>query len=89
LRSLSDHYAIVLTASEEDWGPRPSRMLKCWRDESGYHLFVRDKWKSLRVNGWGGYELREKLKLIRRHWKTGIQLMLITCLVESKIRKTG
>jgi exonuclease III len=28
LRSLSDHCALVLSASEEDWGPQPSRMLK-------------------------------------------------------------
>jgi hypothetical protein len=65
LRSLSDHCALVLSASEEDWGPRPSRMLKCWRDIPGYQLFVRDKWKSLQVDGWGGYVLKEKLKLIK------------------------
>jgi hypothetical protein len=28
-------------------------------------LFVRDKWNSLRVDGWGGYVLKEKLKLIK------------------------
>ncbi|KAK2356846.1 DNA-(apurinic or apyrimidinic site) endonuclease [Trifolium repens] len=35
LRGLSDHCALVLSDSEEDWGPRPSRMLKCW---GGYVL---------------------------------------------------
>jgi hypothetical protein len=40
-------------------------MLKCWRDIPGYHLFVRDKWKSFQVAGWGGYVLKEKLKLIK------------------------
>ncbi|GAU50699.1 hypothetical protein TSUD_367350 [Trifolium subterraneum] len=44
----------------EDWGPRPSRMLKCWRDVSGYNLFVKDKWNSIQVDGWGGYVLKEK-----------------------------
>jgi exonuclease III len=34
LRGLSNHYALVLSESEEDWGPRPSKMLKCWRDIS-------------------------------------------------------
>jgi exonuclease III len=29
MRGLSDHCALVLSANEEDWGPRPSRMLKC------------------------------------------------------------
>jgi hypothetical protein len=28
LSNLSDHCALVLSASEEDWGLRPSRMLK-------------------------------------------------------------
>ncbi|PNX81188.1 cysteine-rich receptor-like protein kinase [Trifolium pratense] len=32
--------------NEEDWGPRPSRMLKCWKDAPGYNLFVREKWNS-------------------------------------------
>ncbi|GAU15239.1 hypothetical protein TSUD_09770 [Trifolium subterraneum] len=53
LRGLSDHCSIVLFANEEDWGPRPSRMLKCWRDVPGYNLFVKDKWNSIQVDGWG------------------------------------
>ncbi|GAU46776.1 hypothetical protein TSUD_402880, partial [Trifolium subterraneum] len=65
LRGLSDHCPIVLSANEEDWGPRPSRMLKCWRDVPGYNVFVRDKWNSLQVDGWGGYALKEKLKMIK------------------------
>ncbi|MCI94330.1 cysteine-rich receptor-like protein kinase, partial [Trifolium medium] len=50
--------------NEEDWGPRPSRMLKCWKDVPGYNLFVREKWKSFQVDGWGGYVLKEKLKTV-------------------------
>jgi exonuclease III len=36
LRGLSDHCALVLSDREEDWGPKPSRMIKCWRDIPGY-----------------------------------------------------
>lgn len=50
---------------EENWGPRPLRMLKCWQDLPGYHQFVQEKWQSLQVEGWGGYVLREKFKLIK------------------------
>jgi hypothetical protein len=53
-RGLSDHCALVLSANEEDWGPRPTRMLKCWRDIPGHHLFVREKWNTLQVEGCGG-----------------------------------
>ncbi|MCI23579.1 cysteine-rich receptor-like protein kinase, partial [Trifolium medium] len=38
--------------SEEWW---PSRMLKCWKDIPGYHLFMRDKWNALQLDGWGGF----------------------------------
>jgi len=43
---------------EENWGPRPIRMLKCSQ-------FVLDKWRSFRVDGWGGFFLKEKCKLIK------------------------
>ncbi|PNY17243.1 cysteine-rich receptor-like protein kinase [Trifolium pratense] len=73
LRGLSDHCPLVLSANEEDWGPRPSRMLKCWRDVPGYKLFVKDKWNSFQVDGWGGYVIKEKLKMIKvalKDWHT-------------------
>ena len=65
LRGLSDHCPLQLLIDDEDWGPRPTRMLKCWRDIPGYHQFVVEKWKSLKVDGWGGYVLKEKLKLVK------------------------
>jgi hypothetical protein len=40
-------------------------MLKCWRDIPGYQVFVRDRWRSLQVNGWGGFVMKEKLKMIK------------------------
>lgn len=38
-------------------------MLKCWADFPGYDQFVRDKWGSLDVQGWGGFVLHKKLKI--------------------------
>jgi len=29
LQGLSDHFALVLSADEQNWGPKPFRMLKC------------------------------------------------------------
>jgi hypothetical protein len=63
LRGLSDHCARVLESDEDNRGPGPLRMLKCWRDVPGYNLFVREKWQSLQVDGWGGFVLKERLKL--------------------------
>jgi len=65
LRGLSDHCPLVLSVDEANWGPRPTRMLKCWQDVPGYKQFVSDKWKTLQVDGWGGFVLREKLKMIK------------------------
>ncbi|MCI81725.1 endonuclease/exonuclease/phosphatase family protein, partial [Trifolium medium] len=53
LRGLSYHCPLVLVASEENWGPRPLRMLKCWKDVPGYNIFVKEKWNALQVDGWG------------------------------------
>ena len=55
----------MLTIDEENWGLRPSRLLKCWQEVPGYKNFVSDKWKSFEVTGWGGFVLKEKLKLIK------------------------
>jgi NADH:ubiquinone oxidoreductase subunit len=46
-------------------------MLKCWLDVPGYKNFVSSKWRSFQVEGWGGYVLKEKLKMIKvalREW---------------------
>lgn len=65
LRGLSDHCPIELSVDNENWGPRPVRLLKCWQDTPGYNNFVRQKWISFQVSGWGGYVLKEKFKLIK------------------------
>jgi hypothetical protein len=70
-RGLSDHVPMILYVSEDNWGPRPFRMLKCWTDLPGYEQFVTEKWRSFNIKGWGAYVLKEKLKLIKgslREW---------------------
>jgi hypothetical protein len=64
-RGLSDHVPMILYVIEENWGPRPFRMLKCWTDLPGYEQFVTKKWRSFNTEGWGAYVLKEKLKLIK------------------------
>ena len=64
-RGLSDHCPLQLCIDVENWGPKPVRMLKCWESFTGYNSFVREKWSSFHLEGWGGYVLKEKLKLIK------------------------
>jgi len=40
-------------------------MLKCWADLPGYESYVRKKWASYNIEGWGAYVLKEKLKLLK------------------------
>jgi endonuclease/exonuclease/phosphatase family metal-dependent hydrolase len=57
-RTLSDHCPIQLTIDDQNWGPKPLRMLKCWADFPGYKEFVREKWLSSQVFGWSGFILK-------------------------------
>jgi hypothetical protein len=41
-RGLSDHVPLELYVDEDNWGPRPLRMLKCWADFPRYEQFVRE-----------------------------------------------
>lgn len=50
---------------------RSFRMLKCWKEVPEYKNFVSSKWRSCHVEGWGGYVMKEKLKMIKgalREW---------------------
>jgi len=43
---LSDHYPILLSVDEVNWGSRPMRMLKCSVNFPGYQEFVIDQRRS-------------------------------------------
>ena len=73
-RGLLDHCQFELLVDEENWGPNLLRMLKCWEKFLGYDNFVREKWQSFQVDGWGGYVLKEKFKLIKLALKDWHQL---------------
>jgi hypothetical protein len=63
LRGISDHCPLILSANEDNLGPRPLRMLKCWREVPGYQNFVRDKWQNMHIAGWGGLCPQGKTKI--------------------------
>jgi hypothetical protein len=55
----------MLYVDDVNWGPRPFRMLKCWSDFPGYGDFVHEKWGSFTCQGWGGYVLQQKFKIMK------------------------
>lgn len=64
-RGLSNYCPLQLCIDVANWGPKPVRMLKCWENFTGYDSFVREKWSSFHLEGWGGFPLKEKFKLIK------------------------
>lgn len=42
-------------------------MLKCWTDIPGYHEYMVKQLRVLRVDGWGGYVLNEKVEVNKRN----------------------
>nr|KYP48621.1 hypothetical protein KK1_029682 [Cajanus cajan] len=64
-RSVSDHCAILLKNEDINWGPKPFRVLDCWRGDARYAVFVRSQWKELDVEGRVTFVLKEKLKLLK------------------------
>jgi len=88
-RGLSDHCLIILTVDEQNWGPKPLRMLKCWADIPGYFDFVKDFWQDTHVFGWSGFVLKEKLKLLKeqlRCWHSNHTLNIDSKVRNAKIR---
>ncbi|XP_058762569.1 uncharacterized protein LOC131635950 [Vicia villosa] len=64
-KGLSDHCPILLGGSSQSWGSKPFRMLNCWKYLDGYNDFIREQWLNMKIDGWGVYVLKEKLKLIK------------------------
>ncbi|GLT59681.1 hypothetical protein SLA2020_324880 [Shorea laevis] len=65
-RSLSDHCPIMLQTRVENWGPKPFRTIDSWLTHPEFEQFVKERWNSFEVRGWGGYRLKEKLKMLKK-----------------------
>nr|KYP47721.1 hypothetical protein KK1_030603 [Cajanus cajan] len=61
-RGVSDHCPIILKMEDLDWGPKPFKVLNCWRNEVGFVDFVKNEWRGLKVEGWAGFILKENLR---------------------------
>lgn len=68
-RSVSDHCPIFLESKDLDWGPKPFRFINAWLSHPEFKEFVGTVWKSYQIIGWGGFIVKEKLKLLRKDLK--------------------
>ncbi|GLT48264.1 hypothetical protein SLA2020_218990 [Shorea laevis] len=65
-RSLSDHCPLMLRLRVEDWGLKPFRTIDSWLEHPGFEQFVKDRWNNFTIRGWGGFRLKEKLKMLKK-----------------------
>lgn len=74
-RTLSDNCPIFMEASVQDWGPKPFRFINSWTTHPNFIHFINIKWNEYRVEGWAGFRLKEKLKLMKadlREWNKSV-----------------
>lgn len=74
-RSLSDHVPIFIEEVVKDWGPKPFRFFNQWIQHPTFSEFVAEKWNWFNVQGWGGFRVKEKLKLLKcelKNWRVEV-----------------
>ncbi|GKV03088.1 hypothetical protein SLEP1_g15456 [Rubroshorea leprosula] len=64
-RSMSDHRPILVKNEAHNWGPKPFKFFNAWLYNSGFTEMVAAKWREISVHGWGGFILKEKLKMTK------------------------
>ncbi|KAL8479526.1 hypothetical protein ACS0TY_026428 [Phlomoides rotata] len=72
-RTFSDHAPILLEATEkENWGPIPFKVVNWWIDQKDFRSIVENSWMNSKIEGWGGFVFKEKLKILKadiKLWK--------------------
>ncbi|XP_057421573.1 uncharacterized protein LOC130715485 isoform X1 [Lotus japonicus] len=64
-RDISDHCPLLFKRVNQNWGPKPFRVVNCWFDDPRFQAFVGDSWREIQVEGRGIIALKEKLKTLK------------------------
>lgn len=64
-RSLSDHCLIILKNEKINWGPKPFKCFNAWLNQKSFRELVLETWETNEIKGWKGYQLKEKLKIVK------------------------
>lgn len=71
-RPTSNQCPISLDFVLDDWGPPPFRLEMMWLQETSFIDSVKEWWEEFFVEGWMGFQLSQKLKLLKKKinsWK--------------------
>ncbi|GKV29211.1 hypothetical protein SLEP1_g38157 [Rubroshorea leprosula] len=52
-----------------DQGPKPFKFFNVWLQDHVFREMIEKQWNSFNIQGWGGYVLKEKLKLLKNSMK--------------------
>lgn len=80
-QEFPNHCPVVLKLLNQEWGPKPFRVLNSWHNDPRFRGFVEKSWKSLVVHGNGAFIMKEKLKLLKsllKQWNSEVFGNLIT-----------
>ncbi|GKV31438.1 hypothetical protein SLEP1_g40124 [Rubroshorea leprosula] len=64
-RSMSDHSPILVKNEAHNWGPKPFKFFNAWLHNPGFTEMVAAKWREISIQGWGGFILKENLKMTK------------------------
>ncbi|GKV31185.1 hypothetical protein SLEP1_g39903 [Rubroshorea leprosula] len=84
-RTMSDHCPILLRHKHIDWGPKPFKFVNAWFQQEGCMELVKEVWGSANIQGWAGFQLKEKLKLTKEALKRWSKTLLPD--IDAKINK--
>ena len=56
-----------LRSRTNDWGPKPFKIMDWWLKDKSFQNMVVHNWSNYHPSGWGGFVLKQKLKLIKNH----------------------
>lgn len=68
-----DHCPILLDSECERWGPTPFRFELMWLEEKDFPGLIQGWWEEIKVEGWAGYWLAAKLKLLKNKMKEWVK----------------
>lgn len=74
-RTFSDHCPIFVETEKKDWGPRPFKFINSWIHHPDSDKFIKNKWEGYKIQGWTGYQLKEKLKPLKadlKDWNSAV-----------------
>ncbi|GKV30538.1 hypothetical protein SLEP1_g39340 [Rubroshorea leprosula] len=68
-RSLSDNCPILVKDEACNWGPKPFKFYNVWLLDPAFREMIEKQWDSFNIQGWGGFVLEEKMKLLKNSMK--------------------